>query len=122
MDEQKTVNWKGWDAIDAPKESRYWQPELGKSYRIRFLKVDEPKPRAFKEGDKEKLRVLCHLRAINGEPSDLIWETGSYSVMRELKKHVLAGSILRTEFLIKKEKKGDKTSYIFEPLGLEETL
>jgi hypothetical protein len=103
-------------------EKKYLSLETGKSYKISISKVVLVK-RAFKAGDEPKLKAVCTLATIDGQPTNKIWETGSFSVMRELKKNIkeeiwMGAHIL---FLLKKKNEGDKISYVFEDLGTVES-
>ena len=104
-------------------DKKFFSPEADKSYRISISKVELSK-RAFKEGDKPKLKAVCTLATIDGQPTDKVWETGSFSVMRELKRHIVAEEWkgMHLSFLLKKKKDGDKTSYVFEDLGSLEAV
>ena len=120
MSEQKSL----WDEInDTPKESKYFSPEKDVKYEVVFSNVELGK-KAFKEGEEPKLKAFCTIKTLNGVALGKIWETGSFSVMRELKKHIdkddkWVGA--NVEWFMKKKIDGNKTSFIFEELG-EATL
>lgn len=118
VNEQQTIaSWS--DVTDKPKDGKYISPEYDVSYKIVIASISLYK-KPFKAGDVPKLKAACVLKTINGEPSGKIWETGSFSVMKELKKHVDKEGVwcgTNVVYLMKKKKEGDKTIYIFEELG-----
>ena len=106
-----------WAEINAENQ-KFFSPETGKSYRIAISGV-ELQRKAFREGDKPKLKAVCSLSAIDGVPTTKVWETGSFSVMNELKKSIRDEKWMGSHitFLLKKKKEGEKVSYVFEDLG-----
>ena len=107
-----------WNTISEKGETKFFSPEVGKSYRITISQV-ELVEKAFKKGDAPKMKVQCVLSSIDGLPSNKIWETGSFAVMRELKTHVLdeKWNGHRITYLLKKKNEGEKVSFVFEELG-----
>lgn len=109
-----------WCEVKEKGDSRFFSPQYDMAYKVTIGSVILVK-RAFNEGDEPKLKVQCALKTLNGEPSGKIWETGSFSIMRELKKHIKeekwAGSNIT--YLLKKKKEGEKTTYVFEELSTE---
>lgn len=112
------VTIASWDEVGRKGESRFFKVEADKSYRLRIAKVELVR-KAFKEGDKPKLKACIHLSSVNGSQTDQVWETGSFQVINELKKHVVGNEWkgANCEYLMKKKKEGDKTTFIFEEIG-----
>jgi hypothetical protein len=113
-----------WAELDTkPNDKKYISPEYDKSYRVTLSSVTLAR-KAFKEGEKPKLKAVCVIKTLNGQPSGQTWETGSFSVMRELKKHIVGEEWKGSEvvYLLKKKKEGDKTTYVFEELGSVEAM
>ena len=116
-EQQNIASWS--EVSDKPKDGKYISPAYDVSYKITIASIELIK-KAFKDGDKPKLKALCVLKTLNGEPSGKTWETGSFSIMKELKKHVDEQGVWRGAnivYLLKKKKEGDKTTYVFEELG-----
>lgn len=123
--EEKQINLvASWDEVSGRDgNTKYFKPTKDEMYRIVIDGVSLEK-KAFR-GEPMKLTASCQLKTINGKPSELIWETRSFSIMKELKRHVSKegkweGSHIT--FLLKKKMEGDKTTYIFEELETNQNL
>ena len=118
MEEQKQL--ANWSEVKEKGDTRFFSPQYDQAYKVTISSVELVK-KAFKAGDEPKLKACCILKTINGDPSGKIWETGSFSIMRELKKHIKdekwCGA--NVTYLLKKKKEGDKTTYVFEELSVE---
>ena len=107
-----------WATISEAGESKYFSPEVGKAYRIKIKDIELVR-KAFQQGSEAKLKARCELLTVDGLASYKVWETGSRSVMSELRKHVIEEKWVgqAITYLLKKKMEGDKVSYIFEELG-----
>ena len=110
-----------WEGIDAQLEgaSEYFKPELNTPYRLVFASAKPAPPDdRFKDRDgKPKVRMVITLKTLNGQPSNLIWTTGAFAVMREVRTAQKAGNLDRIEFLLKKKEEDGRTRYVFERIG-----
>lgn len=101
---------------DVKARGEFFKPEAGVQYRV-VVKSVELKKVAFKEGDEKKWRGFIKFSSIDGKPDDRTWETGSFTVLNELKKHDRAGTLGKVVHLLKKNESGGKVTYIFEEIG-----
>jgi len=102
-----------WEEIQA--ESKYLKLEAGKPYEIMIKSAKPFRDKKYKDNDgKPKIRVEVILAKLDGKECDLIWTTGSYTVMDELKKCVADQSLTRSVFFLKVKNENGKTRYVFE--------
>jgi hypothetical protein len=106
-----------WSEVNE-KASRYFKAEIDKGYKATFSDVKLAK-RAFNKGDEPKLKAICTIATLDAQPSEKIWETGSFSVMKTLKKYVKDENWIGANvvFFLKRKELDGKTTFIFEELG-----
>jgi hypothetical protein len=118
--EQKSLA-ANWNEVGAKKDgNKFFSPQPDRMYRVVFSNVVLER-KAFK-AEPMKLTASCTLKSIDGKPSDQIWETRSFGVMRELKKFVEneKWNGISITFLLKKKVEEGKTTYVFECIdGIE---
>ena len=106
-----------WDEVDVD-DGKYFRPEKDKPYNLTIADARVVKNVKFKDRNgNPKIQVRLKLATINGEKTSLEWDTGSWSVIREIKKCVLNKTLERSVFLLKKKDDGNKTTYVFEKTG-----
>ena len=105
-----------WDDV-SEKANKYFKAEIDKGYKVTFKDVVLAK-RAFKAGDEPKIKALCTINTLDGQAFDKVWETGSFSVMKELKKHVVENKWVgqNVVFLLKRKEADGKTTFVFEEI------
>ena len=108
-----------WNEVEKREGSgKFFKPELDRMYKLRIKSAKPVKSEKFKDKDgKPKVRVVLALASIDGKVSELIWETGSWSVMNTIKPFAVAGLLDKCEFLLKQRKENEKVSYIFEEIN-----
>lgn len=107
----------GWDEVDVD-DGKYFRPGKDQPYNLTIADAGVVKNAKFKDKDgNPKIQVRLKLATINGEKTALEWRTGSWSVIREIKKCVLDKTLKRSVFLLKMKNDGNKTIYVFEKTG-----
>lgn len=121
--EERIKEWEAeeeqlWKELDKPKEDgKFLKLKDGEPYQIQVNAFHlENKP--FNEGEKPKLRVVVDLKAVNGDPvKDKIFECGSFTVMKELKKYRGDSELPNHIFFMMREKIGGNYRYTFKKMG-----
>lgn len=116
--EYEKADWGEYEKAQS-ESGQYFKAELDKNYNLVFKKAMLVRDKKYLDNNgKPRLKIILSLASINGAPSEKVFETGSFSIMREIKKTVDDGSLERSTFLLKKRAKGgDKIEYIFEKIG-----
>jgi len=121
--EKKTEDVKeaedDWAKFDKEMEQggNFLKLEVDKPYKIIISKAELVESDKFKDKfGKPKKNMELTVEKLNGEPCGKKWQTGSWSVMKEVRKAMKDGSLARSVFLVKKKQDGDKKSYVFEKL------
>jgi hypothetical protein len=106
---------ENWEVLGDKTDSKYWKPEVGKPYKVIFSTAKLYR-RKFKENEQPRLVVSCEVLSVDGiKPiKQAIFETGSWNIMREIKRNL--GQLPSTIFLLKKKQEEGRISYIFEVL------
>ncbi len=122
-----------WDWNQEAKSGDFLKVELDKPYTLSFENGKVIKSDKFKD-DKgnPKTQIELKLASLNGQPSKLVWRTGSWTVIGEIKKFVTDAKskvvdserFKKARFFLKAQKKGANTEYLFsvseDPLAPKE--
>lgn len=109
----------GWEQFDKDmaKGGNFLKLEVDKPYKVVISKAELIESDKFKDKEgKPKKQMELTIEKLNNEPCGKKWQTGSWSVMKEIRKAMKDGSLARSVFLVKKKQEGDKKSYVFEKL------
>ena len=116
--EEKVEEAVPWDQLETQKPGNYFKPEKDKVYNLTISEAKVVLNQKFKDKEgKPKKKAVIRLATVNGEKSELTWDTGSWSVINTLKACVKDGSLARSTFLLKKKVENEKTTYVFEKTG-----
>lgn len=103
---------------ESEQSGQFFSPKEEVQYKV-ILASFELKKEAFKSGDKEKWTLKAVLKSLDGKPSNLKWNTKSFTIIKAVKPYkddfVKLGKVT---WLLRKKKDGDKISYVFEDLGV----
>ena len=106
-----------WDEVGMEK-SKFFSPEKDKPYTITIASAQLVRDERYLDKDGvPKLTLKLKLATINGAPTDQEWATGSWSIIREVKKCVMDKSLERSSFLMKMKEEAGRRAYIFEKVG-----
>lgn len=91
--------------------------ETDKTYKVVIASAELAESDKFKDRQgKPKKQMILTIDKLNGDPCGKKWTTGSWNVMKEVRKAMKDGSLQRSVFLVKKKQDGDKKYYVFEKL------
>lgn len=122
MKETKLEEWKEneaklWEELDKPKEDgKYFKVKDGEPYEIQINEF-HLENKAFKDGDKPKLKIIVDLKTVNSEfVKDKVWECGSWTVIKELKKYRGDPNLQSHVFFMLRDKDGENYRYTFKKM------
>ena len=116
--EEKLEEAVPWDQLETQRPGNFFKPEKDKAYTITISEAKVVLNKKFMDKNgKPKKKVVVKLATLDGKKTELVWETGSWSVINALKECVQNGSLARSTFLLKKKVENEKTTYVFEKTG-----
>ena len=113
--ETETVSWK--DLGTGNRDSKtYLTVDFDQWYDVVITEAKLKRDSVYKDKKgNPKLKVCITFAEVNGEKvPGLKWETGSWTVIKELKKAIEEEVLSTTLFTMKKKKEDNKTIYLFE--------
>lgn len=115
--EYEKANWEEFDRREA-EYGDYLRLEPDKPYMIMVKKATLVEDQKYKDRNgNPKMKVILELATVNDNVTDKVFETGSFQIMKEIRKADKEGKLQRSVFLLKKKQEGDKTKYIFEKVS-----
>jgi hypothetical protein len=117
--ETEKVEWDVLEGKEGTAGSKYLSVKPEVTYILSVKSADLYRDNRWKDAQGQpKLKLRVVLESVNKEPANgQVWETGSYTVMKEVRKSVKDGSLARSSFLLKKKDTEGKVTYVFEKIG-----
>jgi len=119
IEDLEKVEWSELSSKDKESGSKYFQVKPDTTYILTLASAELHRDNRWKDANGQpKLKCTLALKTVNDAPANgQIWETGSYTVMLEVRKAVQNGSLAKSKFLLKKKDAEGKITYIFEKIG-----
>jgi len=116
VEEVEEMSWEEYDKREN-EAGKYLRVEIDKPYEIMVKSAKLVRDSKFKDRNgNPKIKLVLELSSVNNQPSDKIFETSSFTVIKEIRIAKRDESLPRSVFLLKKKQEQDKTKYVFEKL------